>query len=83
MVSCGQVREWYVVSYEEIRDFPRPVTVEEEIKFAELLKVKDSRGRRRFLVTRYLLGVVFGCAVERTTFLCVCACMCAYVCVCV
>ena len=39
---CGQVREWYVVSYEEIRDFPRPVTVDEEIKFAELLKVKDA-----------------------------------------
>lgn len=35
----GQVREWYVLSYEEIRDFPRPVTVDEEIKFAELLQV--------------------------------------------
>lgn len=39
----GQVREWYVVSYEEIRDFPRPVTVDEEIKFAELLKVGEGR----------------------------------------
>lgn len=44
VVCCGKVREWYVVSYEEIRDFPRPVTVEEEIKFAELLKVRDARG---------------------------------------
>lgn len=43
VVLCRQVREWYVVSYEEIRDFPRPVTVDEEIKFAELLKVKDAR----------------------------------------
>lgn len=33
-----------MVSYEEIRDFPRPVTVEEEIKFAELLKVRDAGG---------------------------------------
>lgn len=34
-----QVREWYVISYKEIRDFPRPITVDQEIKFAELLKV--------------------------------------------
>ncbi|CAM9787427.1 unnamed protein product [Ectocarpus sp. 12 AP-2014] len=36
--SVQQVREWYVISYEEIRKFPRPVTVDEEVRFAELLK---------------------------------------------
>ncbi|CAM9376401.1 unnamed protein product [Scytosiphon promiscuus] len=30
--------EWYVISYKEIRDFPRPITVDQEVKFAELLK---------------------------------------------
>lgn len=37
-----KVREWYVISYEEIRDFPRPVTVDEEVRFAELLKVRPT-----------------------------------------
>eukprot|EP00903_Cladosiphon_okamuranus_P005599 g5571.t1 len=36
--SVQQVREWYVISYEEIRRFPRPVTVDQEVRFAELLK---------------------------------------------
>lgn len=36
---CFQVREWYVISYKEIRDFPRPITVDQEVNFAELLKV--------------------------------------------
>lgn len=34
-----------MVSYEEIRNFPRPITVDEEIKFAELLKVRNFRRR--------------------------------------
>lgn len=38
-LASDKVREWYVVSYEEIRNFPRPVTVDEEVRFAELLKV--------------------------------------------
>lgn len=42
-----QVREWYVLSYEEIRNFPRPITVDEEIKFAELLKVRYLRSGDR------------------------------------
>lgn len=42
-----KVREWYVISYEEIRDFPRPVTVDEEVRFAELLKVCDQYLRFR------------------------------------
>lgn len=45
MRSAKQVREWYVLSYEEIRNFPRPITVDEEIKFAELLKVRNFRRR--------------------------------------
>ncbi|CAB1102010.1 unnamed protein product [Ectocarpus sp. CCAP 1310/34] len=38
MLAQKSVREWYVISYEEIRKFPRPVTVDEEVRFAELLK---------------------------------------------
>ena len=38
-LASNKVREWYVISYEEIRDFPRPVTVDQEVRFAELLKV--------------------------------------------
>ncbi|CAM9902329.1 unnamed protein product [Ascophyllum nodosum] len=36
--SVQQVREWYVISYKEIRDFPKPSNPELEAKFAELLK---------------------------------------------
>ncbi|CAM9392401.1 unnamed protein product [Hapterophycus canaliculatus] len=36
--QASSVREWYVISYKEIRDFPRPITVDQEVKFAELLK---------------------------------------------
>ena len=41
-----QVREWYVISYKEIRDFPKPSNPELEAKFAELLKVTPDRSSR-------------------------------------
>ncbi|CAM9744363.1 unnamed protein product [Discosporangium mesarthrocarpum] len=44
--SVKQVREWYVQSYEELRNCPVPDSVEVEHKFAKLLQARLMPGPR-------------------------------------